>query len=196
LLDITKVQKKGSLAQEMLRLGVSNDIQQALSDIENHNLVNSNDDFKVSTTQNQEPEPEKETKIEEPPQDKSFAQRMLHIEERIRMITEFMNEYKQKNDSNLKELDENVTALRVTVDELKSAPQRDRIEPIEHNLQESISENQESVKIEETKDADSLGKIEEFKKSEKAPDEWTSQDFLVEKVFNNSNSRLTSGKGK
>lgn len=99
-----KIQRKGYMAKEMIKLGVSENIEEALSQIEGCNLVCTNDGFSVA--QNSPAAvlkaKQKWRPVENTP---GNSRRLDKMEEKLEFILEFVNKYARQNDDNLKEVD-------------------------------------------------------------------------------------------
>ncbi|MFH1316327.1 MAG: hypothetical protein ABII01_02310 [Candidatus Woesearchaeota archaeon] len=195
MLNISKLQKKGYLAKEMLRLGVSEDIQQALKQIEDDNLIKSEDDFYVSESYITPEKKAEKAILDEKDHEKEqnqkvsneLSERLGLLEKKLDLIADFMNKYKAMNDNNLKEVDSRLKGLQTTIQEVKEMPKPANVFVEKKEPEEEL---QGMLEVEQVESPDKINKISEFNAVDKPKDKWSSSDFSVEKIFNNSNGRL------
>jgi len=182
MLDISKLQKKEALAKEMVKLGAAIDLESAYNQIEDNDMVNSHDDFRVM----EKKEEPKQVKIEplNPAQiqssgavampganDIDIIKRIDEIEKKINDLATFLDKYKTQNDNNLKEVDTTMKNLTMTVRDMKT------------NARIAASEAS-SPKHQEKKDED------DYQAVTKPKDDWDTSQFAVDKIFNNSHGQM------
>ena len=194
MLDIEKLKRKGELAKEMVNKGTATDIEDALAQIEDNNLVTSFDDFKVSgrsasveekieelsNNENTESENKQETSDAEPDEklnsiitDPDLVRKIDKLEKSVNELTEFILEFQKKTNGNLRELDKKI----VEVKEQKPAQKSEKSEQVQLNKTETINEDSE-------------------KTENKTQEEEKDYNVSVESIFSNSHGRMEKARSK
>lgn len=107
------------MAKEMIKLGVSENIEEALTQIESCNLVCTNDGFKVANN-DQVAQVKAKQKWKPVENTEGNSRRLDKIEEKLEFIIEFVNKYAQQNDSNLKEVDLHLRMIKHDISDVRS----------------------------------------------------------------------------
>lgn len=192
MLDVSKLQKKGNLAKEMVRLGMATDIETAFHQIEDNAMVNSQDDFNIvdkkpeakpikieplqqsPATQNLEGgQPMEGAIIAQNPNDINILmQKVEQMEKKVNDLASFVDKYKTMNDKNLQEVDTTLKSLTITVRDLKTSARMAAADHEPSSVKEKPKEQ------------------EDFQAVTKPKDDWDTSQFAVDKIFNNSHGQM------
>ena len=183
MLDVSKLQKKGNLAKEMVRLGVVENIEDAFQQIENKEFVTSKDDFIISDQYRKEKAAQaaaaqKTTEALKPmEQSPDINARLEKLENSIKNLADFVDKYKNQNDKNMQEVDGHIKALKSTIHNLRTS-------------QTSASSSQPTLTIEHPSEVPKV-KVDDSQVVNRPKSNMNPEDYSVDKIFNNSNNRMT-----
>gem|GEM_PF-4975854 len=107
------------MAKEMIKLGVSSNIEEALTQIESCNLICTNDGFTVANN-DQVAQVKAKQKWKPVENTEGNSRRLDKLEEKLEFIIEFVNKYAQQNDSNLKEVDLHLRMIKHDIADVRS----------------------------------------------------------------------------
>ena len=163
MFDVEKITKASKLAKELVEKGLAKDINEALEMAQG--MSNFKDEDNVLHSQKIE-----ETEKQEENELKNHIER---LKQRINKMELFINGYTSKNEENIKNINAHLERMSNAVEHLKKAP-----------YSEKKSDQSVQKTPEQSKEKD------EFPQKPKNRDEIDKNIYDVNKIFDNSHSRL------
>ena len=163
MFDVEKITKASKLAKELVEKGLAKDINEALEMAQG--MSNFKDEDNVLHSQKIE-----ETEKQEENELKNHIER---LKQRINKMELFINDYTSKNEENIKNINAHLERMSNAVEHLKKAP-----------YSEKKSDQSVQKTPEQSKEKD------EFPQKPKNRDEIDKNIYDVNKIFDNSHSRL------
>lgn len=163
MFDVEKITKASKLAKELVEKGLAKDINEALEMAQG--MSNFKDEDNVLHSQKIE-----ETEKQEENELKNHIER---LKQRINKMELFINDYTSKNEENIKNINAHLERMSNAVEHLKKAP-----------YSEKKSDQSVQKTPEQSKEKD------EFPQKPKKRDEIDKNIYDVNKIFDNSHSRL------
>ena len=163
MFDVEKITKASKLAKELVEKGLAKDINEALEMAQG--MSNFKDEGDVLHSQKVE-ETEKQGESE-------LKNHIERLKQRVNKMELFINDYTSKNEENIKSINAHLERIFNAVEHLKKAP-----------CSEKKSEQPEQKIPEQSKEKD------ELPQKPKNRDEIDKNIYDVNKIFDNSHSRL------
>lgn len=163
MFDVEKITKASKLAKELVEKGLAKDINEALEMAQG--MSNFKDEDNILHSQKIE-ETEKQGENE-------LKNHIERLKQRINKMELFVNDYTSKNEENIKNINAHLERMFNALEHLKKAP-----------YSEKKSEQPEQKTSEQSKEKD------EFPQKPKNRDEIDKNIYDVNKIFDNSHSRL------
>ena len=165
MFDVEKITKASNLAKELVEKGLAKDINEALEMVQGMSNFRDEGDGDVMHSQKiQETEKQVESEL------KNNIER---LKQRVNKMELFVNDYTSKNEENIKSINAHLERIFNAVEHLKKAP-----------CSEKKSEQPEQKIPEQSKEKD------ELPQKPKNRDEIDKNIYDVNKIFDNSHSRL------
>jgi hypothetical protein len=181
-MDVSKIREKGEMAKNLVARGIAANMEEA------HNMIDSRG--MVRTDVQLRPEQEKameEIKVDDQVEqiangNNGILKRVEQLEQMLNQFKEFFNKYKNNNDNNLKELDSSIKMMMRSLESgaVTNVPQQAE-QPVQQPAEQQTQQPAQEQPAQQ--------------QQAQAPGTNLDQSqFSVEKIFNNSNGRMTKKK--
>ena len=190
MLDSGKIEGKNKLAKKLVEQRIAANMEDAMNKIENHDDLIKEEDVEI--VPNEEELEKKENKEVVQELDKDTASRLVELENKVKILTDYFNMMKDTMNNNFREIDQRlneIKKIRQKIEKAKEEPKSQESTIPGKSETSSPTEElvEEEVEEEKPKQAEKTGKKAHPKCD---PDNYEEKDVSVEHVFSNAHGRL------